>query len=653
MKKILGFATLSLALIFASCQEDEKQKAVLELVSAETVSVSATGGEQTIQVNSNSALTAKSSASWVTVAVKDNNTVTATVAAYDGADTRSATVTISNESELTPLNVRINQAAVQFDFNPNDYEFEAEGGSYSFPYTAETTLTAVADEDGEDWLTVDVKASEVVLTAAANEAISPRESVVAWTIGSAKGEFMVSQKAAGIVFSGDFKNIEAPLVGSETVYEYTTNSELLVNSDEEWIETWAEDGEFHIVVASNTGSAREGYITWSVKNSDQKGEIKVSQKGTFINVSLKPTVYSQRPTSSLCNTLALTLVALNGDVTAIKYAAFYEGGALAGATTEQLKAEIDAKGESLSNDLIENVNGGGLNYILSITLDAGTAYDAIVWASNGTDEAYFALSASTLTEIINDEFDMSSEFYLVPDKSVLYGEYYFLAKETESLAQPIDWGSRNFQGMVTFSDGDMSEDEYGTYDWINVEGMWGCQFNSNYRLTNDIHQLDLYDGFLYSQDPASVGDLVQVSTGSVAYSNIGVYTSFSNSGYIFGGLYGALVGGVVDEDGTIAFISSEIYADQNDSEGDVLGEYVATLLYIRGLGWVAGLKDFMFVPSGSYSPAKVAAASKKVEAIKKEARSMRRNYVELRDTRIEKAFKKVLSESKMHEASAI
>ncbi len=642
---------LLLALLLSSCTEKEK-KEVLELVSAETVTISARGGDVAIEVNSTSGLTAESSAGWAAATVVDKSNVKVAVDAYEGNEPRTATVTITNSGNVEPVTVRINQAAVNFTFTPSDYEFGAEGGQYSFPYEAEAALKAAAED--ADWLAIEVKETELVLSAAANEVIKSRAADVEWSIGAAKGTFTVSQKAAEANLEsadfadGNFKAVTAGCDGAQVVYEYTTNSELEVSSDEDWIETYTEDGKFCINVLSNTGNAREGAVEWAVKGSETlKGKIAVSQKGVFMTVSLVPT-QSSTAGSNLTNTIAIQTKGTG--VTAVRFSDIYTETQFAGADADAVKASTKTNGRAFTDLWLSYVNNNGLNLTISTSCTPSTTYYVVVWATNGDDEAYYVISATTLSTNIFNDYDKDSRIYPVENKSQLYGNYYFLARTTESLSDP--WGDREFLNTVTFSDGESSVDEEGfEYNWINVEGIWNSFFNANYRLSHDIYQFDLYEGLLYSQE-GDLGDLIKVADGSTVYTDFDTKVGFEGSGYVYGGLYGVLGGGVVDEDGTIALISTENYASETDLAGDVFGNYMCTFLFCKSIGWLGAAKDFMFIPVNSYSPAKAAAAARKADAIKKEYRKTKMYYCEIRDTRLERAFKKVLSENKPAEAAA-
>ncbi|MGM9763842.1 MAG: BACON domain-containing protein [Candidatus Cryptobacteroides sp.] len=654
MKKVLAFVIVMIGLFLTSCKKEEA-KSVLELVSNETVTVSAKGGDCTIEVNSNSKLTATCTEDWVEATVVDDKTVVAKVAAYEGTEVRTATVTISNEGTAAPVKVRINQAAVVFDFTPADYEFEAAEGSHSFAYTAEAPLTAVVDK-AVDWLKAEVTATELVLTVTANETLTSRAADVDWTIGAAKGTFTVSQKGAEATLEGTFDDINASVNGVDVVYSYTTNSELEANSEQDWIETYAENGELHIKVLANEGPAREGAVAWSVVGSETlKGTVAVSQKGAFLSVSLIPTVFSSDAASTLCNTVALSLHGTG--VTAVKYSNVYTAADFAAVDVEKEKADVKAGTRSFNATWLGYVNGNGLNLTVKKDCTPSTEYYMVLWASNGDDEAYYVVNTSTMSENIFGDYDINTQFYTIQSKSQLYGRYYFLAKTTDDLT--AEWGQREFMGMVMFSDGESSQDDYGTYDWVNVEGMWSTFFNSNYKLTKDISQFDLSNGFLISQEASDLGDLVKVADGSVAVPGFRAMVGFAGTSSIYTNLYGVLAGGIIDETGTIAFISTEDYADldnpnagKDEDELAKLGNYTNHFLFSPGNGWFGAMKDPMFVPDASYSPAKVAAASKTVDAIKREYRKMKPNYVEASDMRLERAFAKVLNDSKPAEAIA-
>lgn len=658
MKKVLSFAMLSLVLVFSSCTEKEP-KDVLELVSAETVTVSAKGGDCIIEVNSSSALSAVSSAEWVKAEVIDNSNVKATVAPFEGSEVRTATVTVSNAGSAAPVKVRINQTAVDFEFTPSDYVFESGEGQYSFPYTADAALKAEVEE-GVEWLTLEVTETELVLKVEANETLRTRAADVNWTIGAAKGTFTVSQKGAEVTFEGSFDDVVAPVNGTNVVYEYATNSELEVSSEQDWIETYAEDGKFYINVLANEGGAREGSVEWSVKGSETlNGSVSVNQKGVFLYLSLMPTVFSSDENSTLCNTMAISAAGVN--VTAIKFSKLYTATEFKDLDVEAVKAAVKTSGNSYTDEWLEYVNSGSLSLTISRSCTPATEYYLVAWATNDVeDEAYYVVSGSTLSENIFDEYGDDTQFYAIQSKSQLYGDYYFLADELGEDGQT--WaGKRNYMGLVTFSDGETSVEvgddgsEY-EFNWINVEGMWGSFFNSKYKLSNDIYKFDLSEGLLYSQEPESLGDLIKVEDGSVVYTGFGTRLTFTGSDYMYREMYGALAGGIIDADGTIALISSGLYRTIPDQDNNNIGDYDCTYLvftYNGQLTWWSCIKDFMFVPyAAGNSPAKIAAASRRVDAIKKEYRKMRMNYVETSDTRFERAVEKVAKDYKAAQAIA-
>ena len=612
MKKSLT-AILSLAVLFA-CNPAEKNNEVLELVSAETITVSAAGGDQTIEVNSDSPLTASSSEDWVSVTVQDKSHVIASVAPYSGDATRSATVTISNDSNLTPLQVRINQAAVVYDFKPTDYEFEAEGGQYSFPYTAEAALVATPDEYAEGWLTVEVTETEVVLKAEANTVVKTRSSIVEWTIGSAKGEFEVSQKGAPATFEGEFAAVNAPVGGTTVVYEYTTNSELVVNSDDAWIETYAEDGKLYIKVAANSGKVREGSVSWSVRNSDKSGDIAVTQKGSILTVNAHPMNYNSTLTSaSVCvvyihtETLAETI-----------YIDYYSTTADIESLTQEELIKI-IKNSSNKKDFSENATncytgtyGSLSNFGSNVPNDKIVI--AAVYVNDGENEEV------KLGYIHFTNGDQDAEWTLgqlnpVSNKSDYYGEYHLILSETDKGID--DFMDPDVIGNIYITDGESAVLDNGqTVEQLKISGLLNQLYFQRYifsgRLVPDFDDTMYFyyvNGYINSVDdeygPSYYDD------GSEQYHNVMTLSEFSDDDGLYSAV-GSTIGGIINDEGYIAFVGNRF---------DEVGDYVATWLFVETAsgqqGYLTVYRDVILVPTGK--PADqitVAAAQKKLAKIR-------------------------------------
>lgn len=646
MKKYLSFAIFAIAALASCVKQPTTPADNLELLSAETVTVPAKGGEALVELKSQSKLQAVSASDWVKAEVLDNFTVKLVVDAFTGDEARSTSVSITNEHSTSPVRVKVNQNAVTFTFTPEDHQFEAAGGKYSYEYVSEAPLEVSAEAE---WLTYEVAASELIFNAAANENIKARTVEVNWHIGKSKGTFNISQKGADATLEspnfkdGNFEDVTAALTGAEVSYPYTTNSELEVNCDDAWVEVYVEDNVFHINVAANEGEPRESYVYWSVKGSKTlQGNFKVSQKGAFCTAYIQPGKYTPDPESNETNTIGL-IVSGTG-VKSFKYL-LGESSNFDGKTEAQLHQQVKSSGRDFQAAWLDYVNQNGLN--LSLTgCDPDTHYTLLAYAvSEGGDEAYFISNSKTLGEYIWDEFSVEDGYETIPSKDFLYGKYLFLAKSTENFNEGFT--DREVQGNVEITDGESSVDEEGnTYDWINVSGIWNSNFNSKYGLTNDITQFDLYNGFLYMQDSESLGDLIEKASGEVFVPAFMTLTKFEGKTNLYQ-LYGHIAGGMIDEDGTIAFFDTKTFAEKKGADGEVLGDVAATLLYSddedKG-GWYAAFRDFMLVPLEKATPARIAAARKTAAKIQKEIWSMPKNYVELRDSRVERAIRKVRAE---------
>ncbi len=622
---------LSLALVFSSCTEKEI-KDVLELVSNETVTVSAKGGDCIIEVNSNSALSAVSSAEWVKTEVIDNSNVKATVDPYEGSEVRTATVTVSNAGSAAPVTVRINQAAVNFDFTPSDYEFEAGEGQYSFPYTADAALKAEVEE-GVEWLEVEVTETELVLKAKANEAIRKRAADVNWTIGTVKGSFTVSQKGAEATLEsenfkdGNFDAVNAPLMGTNVVYSYTTNSELEVSSEQDWIETYTEDGKFYINVLVNNGEAREGVVVWAVKESASlRGEIAVSQKGNILKINAYPYDYNAQYTSA--NTFVVRIETTNCTDVRRK---LYVSTALAGATYEELLEEGRLCNSVVDEQFtMEKFNGaGGMGMISPMgSVPDNHTIAVLVYATDGESEQV-AVNYVHFSNGDQNKTFAKADLQKKTSKDAYYGKYHALFSTTDQTT--TDFQTISVMGNVLISDGEAAVDQNGqTRELVKVSGLWNTQFNSRVSLNDDMYYYYI-DGLLYSFDQEL--DILYLDGEPYSTGKLTTLTRMAD-----GKLYEAqlvLVGGVINDEGYVAFVAND---------GDLV--YDATYL-VDDEGYWCIAKDFMLIPDGAPVDAgTVAAAQKKLAKVKKTMRSMKGNgaYVEKVDNRFQRALKIVEAE---------
>lgn len=545
----------------------------------------------------------------------------------------------------------------------------AEGGSVNLKVTANISWTAAVSN--QNVATVSPAAKEITDKKSAETAVTvtvkPNEDLQARTA-------TLTFKAEGC--QDIVVNIEQAAAEVETVFEVFDNQgnpvtepyqfagtgdvvDLYVNANVSWTATasegWlaadpasfeatsteAEPIAVSISAAFNpSAEPRTATITFSADgvdpivvtvNQDPYEEI------SFCDASIQPGNYYQDPTSNATNTMVLKVSGTDVDSFRFFFAGSEGSEEL---TDEQLIAIMEEYGEDFPAEYIEYINDGGINYSFT-GCESETEYILIAQAvsSKGLVQNFIKRS-STLGDYIFKEYTVEDEYYTIPDKSLIYGKYYFLAKYTDDLS--VDFPDREMMGTVEFADGGSGVDADGyDYDHVEVTGMWNTQFNSKYGLTNDVTVFDLYDGFLYSDDTTTdLGDLVEKASGTPVVTAFGTRSAFELSGYVYK-LYGALAGAVIDESGTIAFFDSQIYYDEIDSEGDPFGPFLATLLWssdpAQG-GWYAAFRDYMFVPVAGATPATIAVAKSRAAKIQKEIHSMPRNYVELRDTRIERAI---------------
>ena len=157
------------------------ESAVLENAGLATYNVPAEGDVIEVKVRSNVDYTVECSADWITRAETKSVRVDVlkfAVAAYEGDEPRTATITFEYGNEMS-FGVTVSQSPraeePYLEVSPTEVHFFAAGGSADVEVSANYEFTADCDDD---WITVTIDGSKIVITAAANTMIEGRTAMV-------------------------------------------------------------------------------------------------------------------------------------------------------------------------------------------------------------------------------------------------------------------------------------------------------------------------------------------------------------------------------------------------------------------------------------------------------------------------------------------
>ncbi|MBP5217324.1 MAG: BACON domain-containing protein, partial [Bacteroidales bacterium] len=192
MKKYLHILMVGAMLMTVSCQVEQPTYEIndnIKIVSQDLV-FSPQGGNGTIVVEAESAVTATADRPWCTVTVSGMN-VAVTVPEWNGKENRYAKITIQSGKDA------ISVTAQQFGeviggLDMTDVTSPAEGSVKEFKYVSNLPVSLVSNES---WIhiAIDEELQVVKITIDKNTEAGTRAGVVNYTIGGHSGTFNVLQ----------------------------------------------------------------------------------------------------------------------------------------------------------------------------------------------------------------------------------------------------------------------------------------------------------------------------------------------------------------------------------------------------------------------------------------------------------------------------
>lgn len=168
-------------------------------VSKNSVSLSATGGEDSFTIKSNTSWTVSSNQSWCTVSPTSGNndgTVSIKVDENKNTTTRSANITVKYGDKSETVTVSQAAADVQLAVSPTSLSFTENSGSEDITITCNSDWTVSSNQT---WCTVSPASGsnngKVTVTVIANDSNSERSATITVKSGNVTQEVSVTQAA--------------------------------------------------------------------------------------------------------------------------------------------------------------------------------------------------------------------------------------------------------------------------------------------------------------------------------------------------------------------------------------------------------------------------------------------------------------------------
>ncbi|GEM_PF-3881883 len=291
---------------------------ILDVV-VDSVAFAPAGETITVPVVTNATITASCTSDWVTAAVKDNAVAfTAVANKTKAARLAYATITISSDKGK-PLTkkVTLTQEPVAEDelsLPVAEISFLAAGGKEALPYKASAAVTV---KSSSDWCTAEVKGSDIVVTAKANDTDNSRKAYVTVTTeNGTAGIITVLQECANpdvleipvaeVNFDGAAETIKVP---------YASDAEVTVKTSSAWLTAAVKDNDIEISATENAGTKlRQGYVTLTTAHGTT-GIITVNQAPVLVNTEELTLLVSELRVSADADSYVIPFAA-NSAVTA-------------------------------------------------------------------------------------------------------------------------------------------------------------------------------------------------------------------------------------------------------------------------------------------------------------------------------------------------
>ncbi len=261
MKKIFSFIALLAGVIsFTSCSSDDatyQATPKLEVTSADVL-FEAAGGNGNVVVNASGAVTATTTANWLTLSVQGNNVV---VSANPNITLEGRSGLIKIVSGDTEAEVTATQKGSVYGIPSLEYKM----GDYQASLNIDVVHNlAVTVESQADWLAAvfNEETSQIELVAEDNDEADPRVGTVIVTMGDYSDEIVVTQ--AGLLLEVETDALNAANKGASATVSVEHTRTVEVASQCDWITATFDQktSSVKLTVAENASTdPRIGHVT--------------------------------------------------------------------------------------------------------------------------------------------------------------------------------------------------------------------------------------------------------------------------------------------------------------------------------------------------------------------------------------------------------
>lgn len=306
MKKCLYYLCSLMIILFMGCR-DSKEETFEELfsVSPTSIDADATGGQKSVSVKASGPWDVSCNDGWIHLdktAGSGNKTLSFTIEENKASNRRTATITLTEYSSKTAINVSINQEGM-------NYSLSVDSSSLSYAYN-ETESKTIHVKSNDDWTVTSsdswIKTDKIegthndsfsISLSGENNETTPREGTVTVKSKNSKASatIKVSQNSKGFDISvkPDSWSVSSSDAANK-VFNVYSNDSWSVTSDKEWLtilkgsESGSGDGNFTAEVTENQSKeSRTGHITLKGDNS-KSISIEVTQPAKGYNLVVKP-----------------------------------------------------------------------------------------------------------------------------------------------------------------------------------------------------------------------------------------------------------------------------------------------------------------------------------------------------------------------------
>lgn len=231
------------------------------------------GETLTIPVVTNSNIEVVCTSEWCTAVVKDKVVALTATANMTGARREAyATITVaSGKGNILSKKVKLTQEAVVvpddvLDIHVTELNFDGDADSIKVPFTSDSKVEA---KTSSDWLSAEVKGSDVLVSVTENNTANLRKGFVTLTTANGVTGVITVYQAPVVVDSKEltilvpeFRVLSA---ASQTIIPFAARTAVTARSNKSWCAVSVNGNDVTADIAANEGEQRDAFITLTTK----------------------------------------------------------------------------------------------------------------------------------------------------------------------------------------------------------------------------------------------------------------------------------------------------------------------------------------------------------------------------------------------------